>query len=409
MMPPQAPGGSGTQPPGGGGAPARRRHRRLTALVAVAVLLAAGVATSIREAHRYYEFAPGDAPTVTASAACQLRDGASGALSLPGGRPCARLVVPTGRAHAVAGELLMVDVLVGPASPVDWALDQLHLLGVVHPSNQLVPAAEVLGSTPPSQLGCQDAAQMLGSTEAAAVAALARLGHPATLERLGAQVAQVVGGSPAAAAGVHCNDVITALDGAPVTTAAGLVSAIRARHPGDRVALTVRRTTGAGTTTPVLHATLAGSPSRPSEAFLGVATADDTTYRLPFPVSIQVGDIGGPSAGLALTLGLLDVLSAGHLTGGHTVAATGTISPDGTVGDVGGVAQKTVAVHDAGAQLFLVPPQELATARAHAGGMRVEAVSSLDQALADLQAIGGRIPPATAAPSTVAAPGTAGP
>jgi Lon-like protease len=123
------------------------------------------------------------------------------------------------------------------------------------------------------------------------------------------------------------------------------------------------------------------------------------TFTLPFNVNIDVGDIGGPSAGLALTLGLLGILSGADLTGGHRVAATGTINLDGTVGDVGGVAQKTVAVRKAGAQVFFVPPQELKTAQSEAGSMKVDAVSTLQQALSDLQALGGHLPAAVIAHS----------
>ena len=118
-----------------------------------------------------------------------------------------------------------------------------------------------------------------------------------------------------------------------------------------------------------------------------------TTYTFPFQCHINVGGIGGPSAGLALTLGLIDLLSNGDLTGGHRVAATGTINLDGTVGDVGGVAQKTVAVRKAGAQVFFVPPQELQDAQSEAGSMKVYAVSTPAASPHDLQALAARFRP----------------
>ena len=91
---------------------------------------------------------------------------------------------------------------------------------------------------------------------------------------------------------------------------------------------------------------------------LGIEPEDQVDFTYPFPVTIDVTNIGGPSAGLAMTLGVIDALTSGSLTGGHTVAATGTMDSQGNVGDVGGVAQKTVAVENAGASIFLVPPQE---------------------------------------------------
>ena len=121
-----------------------------------------------------------------------------------------------------------------------------------------------------------------------------------------------------------------------------------------------------------------------------------TTYTLPFDINVEVGAIGGPSAGLALTLAILDILSNGDLTGGHAVAATGTIELDGTVGDVGGVAQKAVAVRRAGAQVFFVPADQLKDAQGEAGALKLYPVKTLQQALDDLQALGGHVPPASA-------------
>jgi PDZ domain-containing protein len=85
-------------------------------------------------------------------------------------------------------------------------------------------------------------------------------------------------------------------------------------------------------------------------------------------------------------------LDPANLTGGLKVAATGTMSIDGTVGDVGGVAQKTVAVRGAGANVFLVPPQEYAVAKAHAGPhLKVYAVSTIGEAVHILESLGGRV------------------
>jgi PDZ domain-containing protein len=113
-------------------------------------------------------------------------------------------------------------------------------------------------------------------------------------------------------------------------------------------------------------------------------------FHFPFGVDIDSGQIGGPSAGLAFTLAVLDVLTPGELTGGQRIAATGTIDPDGKIGPVGGVAQKTVAVKRSGATLFLVPSEEYGQAKARAGnGLRVEKVDTLDDALKVLSSLHG--------------------
>jgi len=348
--------------------------------------------------HGYFIFSPGTAPTITISGQCRSsQDGAD--LVLPDGTPCARLDVPAGKGHQIDGRLFMVDVLVGPATPLDYLLGKLGLLRTFNDGAQLISSGAVLGSTPRAQLGCQNTQQMQGSTSSAAVVAIRRLGYKVAENDLGAQLYQVQPGTPAAAAGLQCADVIVGIDGAPVHTADQFVTELRKHKPGDSVSLTVNRQDAQGPTRKVtVTARLEGTPALPglkadpAKPFLGIVTQTDVTFTFPFNVNINVGDIGGPSAGLALTLGLLDVLSGGHLTGGHRVAATGTISLDGTVGDVGGVAQKTVAVRKAGAQIFFVPTVELAAARSEAGPMKVYAVSSLEQALQILQSLGGSIP-----------------
>src|SRR5690606_3334077 len=101
---------------------------------------------------------------------------------------------------------------------------------------------------------------------------------------------------------------------------------------------------------------------------------------------------GGPSAGLAFTLALIDLLTPGELTGGHKVAVTGTIRLDGSVGPVGGGAQKAIAARNAGYEVFLVPPDELEEVKTTLGGdFAVIAVSTLDEALEALVSLGGEV------------------
>ncbi len=118
----------------------------------------------------------------------------------------------------------------------------------------------------------------------------------------------------------------------------------------------------------------------------------------PLDITIDTGDVGGPSAGLAFALAIIDDLTPGDLTGGADVAVTGTIAGDGTVGEVGGTGQKAAAARGAGASLFLVPTADYQDALDHAGDdLEVVAVDSLDEALAALRDIGGTaedLPPA---------------
>ncbi|MDQ6840127.1 MAG: isochorismatase family protein, partial [Actinomycetota bacterium] len=383
--------------------PPRRRRRRVVSAISSAVVLAliiTGVVVAHNHARHYYLLSPGSAPMLTASAHCRTRTSGSTDLTLANGQACARLIVPSGRDHGISGGLFMVDVLEGPATTLDYVLDRLHLLKTVHDGSQLFPASSILGSTPVGQLPCQNTQEMVQATTDAPVAALRRLHYDVREQDFGAQIDLVMPGYPAAAAGLACNDVINSVDGQAVSTTQEVSARLAGERPGRTISLGIASpgTKGGPTqrTVPVQLTSAPaepGAPAQPDKGFLGVELQTRSSYSLPFDVSIQVGDIGGPSAGLALALGTVDLLSNGRLTGSHMVAATGTIAPDGTVGDVGGVAQKTVAVRKAGAQVFLVPPQELKTAQSEAGGkLKVYAVQTLGQALNVLAGLGGELP-----------------
>jgi PDZ domain-containing protein len=374
----------------------------ILAVMVVALLCAGAIGIPVVGARDYFAVVPGSAPLLTESSLCRAT-GNGTRLSLPDGRPCVGISVPPGRGHAINGSIYMVNVLVGRATPYQYVLGKLGLLHTFDQGARLVPAKTVLGTTPAGQLSCQAAQQMAGSTTSAAVVALRHLGYAAERNDLGAQLYQVAPGSPAAMAGLHCNDLVIAVNGRPVRTSTDLTNAIRAGAPGETVPITVQRTRSDGKLlTETLTARLEARPAEPGPArdnqpFLGVVSMTRTTYTLPFDVNVDVGAIGGPSAGLALTLAILDILSGGDLTGGHAVAATGTIEPDGTVGDVGGVAQKAVAVRRAGAKVFFVPADQIKDAQGEAGAMKIYPVKNLQQALDNLQALGGHVPPASAA------------
>jgi PDZ domain-containing protein len=131
----------------------------------------------------------------------------------------------------------------------------------------------------------------------------------------------------------------------------------------------------------------------PQHSVIGVAVGQQVDYSFPFPVSVDTADIGGPSAGLAMTLGIMDRLSSGSLTGPHPVAATGEITPQGDVEAVGGVPQKTIAVERAGAVVFMVPPANFADALSKQNSsLHVCRVADLGQALGVLARYGGDVP-----------------
>lgn len=364
------------------------QHRWPTLLLSVALLTAVvvgvPVALASHYANQYFLFSPGTAPLITASAKCRP---AQSELALPNGTPCVHLVVPRAKAHDVDGRVLMVDVEVSQASPLDWAEYQLGVLGK---QRQLVPVVDYAGPTPTSELGCQDTQEMVSANQDAAIAALQSLHYRVAEDPLGAEVNAVYSGTPAWDAGIKCNDLLTAVDGKKVTDAAALTELLKPLKPGATATLTDHPASGGPTKQ--VKVRLVPPPANvvaqgfANAAYLGVSVDTRVKPVLPFSVSIDAGDIGGPSAGLAFTLAILDALSNGKLTGGHIVAATGTIATNGAVGDVGGVQEKTAAVEKAGAQVFFVPQGEYSDAMSVAGNkIKVVPVTTLKQVLQILQ------------------------
>jgi PDZ domain-containing protein len=195
---------------------------------------------------------------------------------------------------------------------------------------------------------------------------------------------------------LQLGDTITTLDGEPTPTLLDLAPLMADKKPGDIVTLTIKPANlpEGSSLEDVKRIQLIADPDTPTRPIIGFIPADTRTVQLPFEVDIDTDQIGGPSAGLAFTLALLDELTPGDLMGGVKVAATGTIEEDETVGAIGALAQKAVAVKAAGAKVFLVPKgqseEELADAQRAAGpSVRIEPVADLAEALAILESLGG--------------------
>lgn len=234
-------------------------------------------------------------------------------------------------------------------------------------------------------------AQLMDTSKLTAIAvALRYLGEKVSIRTSGVVVRQVVERSPAAAA-LELDDVIVAVDGTAVDAPDELGDLLQPGGPGATHSLTLERPAGSNHQIKV-EVTTIEAPDDVERAIIGIAELEDriVDYDFPIDVTIDSGTVGGPSAGLAFTLAVLDVLTSGELTGGHKVAVTGTMALDGTVGPVGGGAQKAIAVRDAGYDTFLVPLDELAEVREAVGhDVRVIAVGSLEEALLALDSIGG--------------------
>jgi Lon-like protease len=318
--------------------------------------------------------------------------------------------VPAGKAHAHSGSVLLTDVeLVLSMRAIQWPFF------ILNHDDSVEPAVDVTGPANATEYQEQGVIDMATARQAATVVALRAAGYKVTANPSGVVDYQPIPGSPAASA-LIVGDVITSVDAAPTLSFAALSAAVAARTPGTKIEVGLHfiGSTHTSSVSLTLGEAVASSASASEGQCIAVGTKHTgavveqggkpescmglyleqiyATEGAPFSVSIDSEGIIVPSAGLAFTLGLLQKLDPADLTGGKRVAATGTMAINGAVGDVGGVAQKTVAVRDAGAVLFLVPPQELAVARAHAGpDLKVVAVSTIGQAISALAHIGGHL------------------
>jgi PDZ domain-containing protein len=212
----------------------------------------------------------------------------------------------------------------------------------------------------------------------AAGAAAQAAGMPVTQSGRGARVVAVAPGAPASRV-LAKDDVITAVDGAPISINEDVGAAIRSRPAGTTFTFTIERN---GHTIDV-KVTSALGIAQQGPAVGIVTETRDLTVRLPFKIAFRERDIGGTSAGLAYALAVYDLIKPGDLAHGRSIAATGTIDVAGHVGPIGGVREKAEAARKAGAQLFLVPTEELAGAQGN--GLATHAVDTLQDAIALLR------------------------
>ena len=253
------------------------------------------------------------------------------------------------------------------------------LLAWMDPSRAVVPIDSVFpeGVTT-EQRDEQNAALMVNSQHEATAAALQELGYDT-----GAQVTVVEAADDSPADGLlEPDDVITAIDGTAVTSANGLRESIQ-KAEGDPVDLTVLRDGAAQQ----VEITPALSGEGDEQTWL-VGITLTTEYDFPFDVTIQLDNVGGPSAGMMFALGIIDELTPGELTGGEDIAGTGTIDADGSVGAIGGIRQKLYGAEEAGADYFLAPASNCDEVVGHVpDGIRVFRTATLDESLTILETI----------------------
>jgi Lon-like protease len=276
--------------------------------------------------------------------------------------------------YSSKGDYLLTTVNVGRVNVFD------ALAAWVDPTEHLVPEEAILAP------GLSDReyervvqSQMDQSKIAAVAVALERLTEYPRDHGPGAIVQDAIPGSPSEGK-LFAGDLITTVDGDPLAGLAELRERVEEAGPSALLRLTVEPVEGGEARRVEIRPRLLPDAERP---VIGVYTVAN----FPFQVRIESGTIGGPSAGLMWALGVIDLLTPGDLTGGRTLAGTGSVDLNGNVGPIGGVTLKLATAAKAGAESFLVPQGNLAEAREAGTDIELVPVSTVGQAVRALEAM----------------------
>jgi Lon-like protease len=273
------------------------------------------------------------------------------------------------------GDVFYVDVFVRRTSRLEDLLPFLRPDGSsVVPEQALLPP----GVTE-EERDRQTAAQMQRSELVASAVALRELGYDVQAKPRGAVVIDIASDVPAFTK-LEAGDILVAVDGQAIRTPNDLRREIGRRKPGADVELTVRR---GDKTTQVVVATVP-NPADPERPIVGITVDQEADIELPLEVDIDLGRVGGPSAGLPFALEIARMLGR-NVTHGCEIAATGELALDGTVLSVGGLKQKTIAARQTGVDVFVVPAgRNTEEAQTYADEVEVVPVDSFQQALRSL-------------------------
>jgi Lon-like protease len=285
--------------------------------------------------------------------------------------PVAPLVTVAGGHDPTVGGIYYVDVIVRKAKLLERMFGGLHDGADLYPASAINPPG--VDDAQRRQIDLQD---MRNSQEIAAAVALRAAGKKVVATPVGVKVDAVAKGEPAVGK-LEPDDVIVGVDGAPIRTPAELFSAMSKHRAGDVVTFTIHR--GTQTLTKRIKTVAAGQGSK--RAIVGIEIEAALDIHLPIAVRIDAGGVGGPSAGLAFALDILQELGR-NVVHGKKIAATGEILPNGHVGEIGGIKQKTIGAREAHVDAFLVPAGDNARdAKRYAHGLRIIPVETFSQAL----------------------------
>lgn len=284
--------------------------------------------------------------------------------------------IPDETTYPTSGELNMLTVYIDgsrerPLAWIDVASAWFNPSRTVLPIDAVYPVGQS-----DEEADEESAVAMDTSQQDAVAAALTELGIDYSSVFV---VAGVVDGTPSDGV-LETDDEILTADDATIATVQDLRDVLFAAGVGTPVDIGIRRDGVEQTVTVTPSEGDDGSP------VIGVYAA--SSYDFPIEVDIRLQNVGGPSAGMMFALAIVDKLTPGELTGGEDIAGTGTISGDGQVGAIGGIVQKMYGAQSAGADWFLAPESNCGEVVGRIpGGLEVFSVSTLDEAIAAVEAI----------------------
>lgn len=289
------------------------------------------------------------------------------------------------KTYPTSGALDMLTVGVEGGPGTHLALGDV-VQSWMDPHDSVIPEEAVYphGATS-TEVKQRNAAEMSNSQQSAVAAALTNLGIGYTAR---VAIDGLSSGSPSSGA-LKKGDVLKQIGHTPITSLAKLKNKLNDVADGKSVDLTIRRDGNRKTVRVTPEHTASG-------VRLGVYVTQK--FKFPLNVKIRLKNVGGPSAGMMFSLGIIDTLTPGAMTGGKKIAGTGTIQPDGTVGPIGGIRQKMFGARAGGATWFLAPKSNCDEVAGHVpSDLRVVEVSSLTQARHAVETIAsgkgaGRLP-----------------
>jgi PDZ domain-containing protein len=290
-------------------------------------------------------------------------------------RPTDPLVRIPGEQSQDEQDIYMVDVRIGRANLLERLFPGIQEGADLLPERAVNPEGVSDRQRRQSSLNDMSRSQLIAIT-----VALQELGREVEVTESGAEVVLIQPDSPADGV-LEVGDVIVEADGQEVKSIDDLRRALDDVDPGQDVELAVQR----GDERIRVTSGTRAAPDDPDRAVMGVHVQDALEFEFPVDIEIDAGAIGGPSAGLAFALDIVDELGE-DIDRGRKIVATGELTQDGEVLPIGGVKQKAFGARDAGADIFLVPDANFEDARRAVDDLEIIPVSTFDEALSVLAA-----------------------